>query len=230
MQRRPHKVAKLSHPALDEKLLLLINREWTSAALDRLMATASSWDAWLPVFFLVGLVLLVRGGFRMRAFVITALLIVAVNDGIISRSLKQLVDRPRPHQSHNDVRIVDLAKARPRLLALGKPATVKLSRISLEDVEGRSFPSAHTLNFFSLALVAVTFFGWRAAWMFAIAILVGYGRIYTGSHWPSDVLTSIFIAFGSTLLLLALAEWAWRKAGARLFPAAHTEHPSLLAA
>jgi undecaprenyl-diphosphatase len=215
---------------LDEKLLLLINREWVSPGLDRLMATASSWDAWLPVFFLVGVVLLVRGGFRMRAFVLTALLIVAVNDGILSRTLKRFVDRPRPHQSHNDVRIVDLAKARPRLLALGQPADVKLSRINLEDVDGRSFPSAHTLNFFSLALVAVSFFGWRAAWTFAIAFLVAYGRIYTGSHWPSDVLTSIFLACGSTLLLLALAEWAWRKAGGRFFPAVHTEHPSLLAA
>ena len=229
MQRCPHKVAKLSHPALDEKLLLLINREWISPALDRLMATAASWDAWLPVFFLIGLLMLIRGGFRMRAFVVTALLVVAVNDGIIARTLKRLVDRPRPHQSHNDVRIVDLAKARPRLLAIGQPASVKLSRVSLEEVEGRSFPSAHTLNFFSLALVAVFFFGWRASWVFAIAFLVAYGRIYTGAHWPSDVLTSIFLACGSTLFLLAFAEWAWVRAGLRFFPALHARHPSLVA-
>jgi undecaprenyl-diphosphatase len=214
---------------LDEKLLLLINREWTSPALDRLMAIASSWDAWLPLFFLIGAVLLVRGGFRVRAFVLVALLVVAVNDGIIVRVMKRMVDRPRPHQSHNDVRIVDLAKARPRLLAFAKAPKVKLSRISLDEVEGRSFPSAHTVNLFSLSLIAVAFFGGTMGWMFGIAALVGYSRIYTGSHWPSDVLTSICLAFGTTLLLLALFEWAWRRYGARVFPAVHAGHPSLLA-
>ena len=198
---------------------LLINRQWTSPALDRLMAAVSSWDAWLPLFFLLGAALLIRGGFRLRAFVIVAVLVVGVNDGIVSRVMKRAVDRPRPHQSHNDVRMVDLAKARPRFLAFLKEPTVKLSRISLQDVEGRSFPSAHTLNFFSLSLVAVAFFGRAMSWLFAIAALVGYSRIYTGAHWPSDVFTTIFLAFGSTLLLLALLEWAWRKHGARGSPA-----------
>jgi undecaprenyl-diphosphatase len=215
---------------LDEKLLLLINREWVSPGLDRVMAGVSSWDAWLPLFCVIGLMLLIRGGFRLRAFVVTALLVVAVNDGLVGRTLKRLVDRPRPHQSLNDVRVVDLPRARPRFLALGQPAAVKLSRINLDDVEGRSFPSAHTLNFFSLSLVALAFFGWRAAWLFLIAFLVAYGRVYTGAHWPSDIITSIFLACGCTLLLLALVEWSWRKAGARFFPAIRSQHPSLLAA
>lgn len=228
MPSQGHTVANVSHRAVDEKLLLLINREWTHPALDWLMAVVSSWDAWLPVFFIIGAVLIVRGGFRARALVVAALLVVAVNDGIISRVMKRTIDRPRPHQSHNDVRVVDLAKARPRLLAIGKPAKVKLSRVSLDEVEGRSFPSAHTMNFFSLALVAVAFFGGSLSWLFAIGALVGYSRIYTGAHWPSDVLTSIFLAAGTTLLLLALFEWAWRKWGARVFPRIYALHPTLL--
>jgi hypothetical protein len=49
-----------------------------------------------------------------------------------------------------------------------------------------------------VALVAVCFFGVRVWWGFLVAALVAYSRIYTGSHWPSDVATSIFVGLGST--------------------------------
>lgn len=212
---------------MDEKLLLLINREWTNPALDRLMALASSFDVWAPLLALVAIGAVIRGGFRARAFVVTAGLLVAVSDGGISRTLKQLTDRPRPHQSHNDVRMVDLAKAKPRVLAVFRPLSIKLSRTNLEDVDGRSFPSSHTMNTLAVAIAAVAFYGASAWWAFLIAGLVAYSRIYTGSHWPSDVLTSLFLGAGSSLLLLALADFAWRKRGAAMLPKVHAAHPAL---
>lgn len=215
---------------MDEKLLLLINREWTNPALDRLMAAASSFGAWAPLLVLLGLVLLWRGNFRLRAFIVTAALAVAVNDGVVSRTLKRTVDRPRPHQSHNDVRIVDLAKASPRLLGLFKPVQVKLSRSSLDDVEGRSFPSSHTMNTLAVALTALAFYGRRAIWVLALPLLVSYSRIYTGSHWPSDVVISWFLGAASTFLVLALVEWLWRKRAAAWLPSLHAQHPALFAA
>jgi undecaprenyl-diphosphatase len=214
---------------MDEKLLLLINRQWTGPALDRAMAAASSFDAWAPLIAVLVLVLLVRGDFKMRAFLITAGLLVGVSDGVIGKSLKALIDRPRPHQSHNDVRIVDLAKATPRLVAFFKPPVVKLSRISFEDVEGRSFPSSHTMNTLAVALAGAAFYGRRAWWLFGLAGIVAYSRIYTGSHWPSDIVTSLFLGAGSSLLLLALFDLAWRKRGAALLPRIHAQHPALFA-
>ena len=118
---------------MDQQLLFLINRQWTNAALDKVMAALSSFDAWSPVLLLLGIALLVRGGFRVRAFVVTAAAIVGINDGLVSTPLKYLVNRPRPHQAVSDVRQIDLAKATPRLLALGKPVTVKLSRVSIGE-------------------------------------------------------------------------------------------------
>lgn len=215
---------------MDQKLLFLINREWTSAALDRLMAVASSFDVWLWPTLLLAAAVVKMGGFTARAFLVVMVLIVAINDGIVSNSLKHLVDRPRPHQSHNDVRQVDLAKASPRIVAVFRPVKVKLSRSSLEDVEGRSFPSSHTVNTMSVALVCTAFYRRRGWLAFLPALLVGYSRIYTGSHWPSDVVTSIFLGLGSTLLLLALCESGWRKWGARFLPRVHAAHPTLLPA
>jgi undecaprenyl-diphosphatase len=212
---------------MDEKLLFLINRNWASPALDRVMALASSFDVWFPVIALVVLVLLVRGPFRMRACILTAGLIVGINDGIVSKTMKRVVDRPRPHQSHNDVRIVDFQKAKPRLLAIGRPMKVEMSRSSLEDVDGRSFPSSHTINMCSVAVVGIMFFGLRACWLAAIAGLVGVSRVYVGSHWPTDVIVSAFIGVGSTLLLLALLNSLWRRFGGRFLPTAHRDHPEL---
>jgi undecaprenyl-diphosphatase len=214
---------------MDEKLLILINQRWTNPVLDRSMAALSSFDAWVPPLVILIVVLLIKGDFRMRAFLLTAGIVVAINDGVTAHALKRIVDRPRPHQVLADVRQVDLARAWPRFLAFVKPVRVKTSRASMEDLEGRSFPSAHTMNCFSVALVAICFFGVRAWWGFLLAALVAYSRIYTGSHWPSDVATSIFLSLGSTFLLVALAERIWQMAGRRWLPAMHLAHPSLFA-
>lgn len=194
------------------------------------MALFSSFDAWvLPMLILIAL-LLWRGSFHVRAFVVCAGMIVGFNDGVISNSIKHIVSRPRPHQSIDGVRQVDLGKAIPRILALTKPLKIKLSSAAndLQDIQGRSFPSSHTVNTISVALLATCFFrrfGWLA---FIPAACVGYSRIYTGSHWPSDVLASIFIGLGATLLLLCLLEWLWKKRGASILPKIHAAHPSLL--
>ena len=40
---------------MDNTLLFLINRQWTNAFLDQVMATFTSFDVWMPVLFILGL-------------------------------------------------------------------------------------------------------------------------------------------------------------------------------
>jgi len=215
---------------MDQKLLFLINRQWTGPMLDRLMALLSSFDAWVPPLVVLVAVLLWRGGFRGRALVICAGLIVGVNDGVVSHTLKQLVNRPRPHQSVDEVRVVDLARARPRILAVLLPPKIRISEAppDLAAIQGHSFPSSHTINTISVALLVACFYRRRGWLAFLPALGVAYSRIYTGAHWPSDVLASIFLGLGLTLVLLGALEWLWKTNGGLLLTALRGQHPSLI--
>ncbi len=207
-----------------------MNRQWIHPALDRLMAVVTDFELWAWPILGLALGLALRGGFRGRVFLLTAGLAVLVNDGFVSRPLKRWVDRPRPFQSHNEVRQVALSKKAGRFAALVVPLKIKMSRSVLRDVDGRSFPSSHTMNTVAVALVCAVFYRRRGWLAFFPALAVAYSRIYTGSHWPSDVFTSVFLGLGVTLLLLAVLDAVWRRLGLRFFPALAVRHPALFGA
>ena len=215
---------------MDRKLLLLINRDWTGPFLDRLMAVFSSLDFWLPFLIAGAVTLLIRGGFRGRAFLVVALLTIGFSDGLVSNTLKHQVNRLRPPQALGGVRQVDLAKAKPRLLALASPLVVRIAPAPAGGPIGRSFPSAHTINMTAMAVVIAFFFG-RAGWLAGlVALLTGYSRIYTGAHWPSDVAASVFLGSGLGLFTVVVVELAWRRGASRWWPGLAGRHPSLFPA
>lgn len=213
--------------SLDQQLFPLINHEWARPSLDLLMAAMSSFDLWLPFLIVAALLTLWLAGSKARAFVLCALLSVAVSDGLVSNTLKKTVNRPRPSQSEAGVRVVALRKARPQILALAQPPLIKSSKLETTPMPGRSFPSSHIMNMFAAATTLACFYrriGWLA---FLPATLVAYSRVYVGSHWPSDAIISILLGIGVALLVLPGLESLWRRAGARLCPSVHSKYPSL---
>lgn len=211
---------------MDQQLLFLINREWTAPALDRVMTIASSFSLWVvPCIFLV-IAIMIRGGFRARAFLLVATFAVLLCDGVSGYGIKRAVGRFRPHETEFGVR--QLSLSRPHILGAVRPLQEMVSLGDSDATAGRSFPSNHSANTACLALLVALFFR-RAGWLaFFPALLVSYSRVYVGSHWPSDVVAGICVGFAMALIALLLAEMLWRRFAPRHLPAFASRHPSLL--
>jgi len=211
---------------MDQSSFHFINQQWTNPALDLFMAALSDSEIWKPLFIAIGVSALFFGGFRARAFVVCLVLSLLITDQLVGL-LKSVVDRRRPKQVET-VRMVELQRTRPAFLTLFKKPIIRLSDSSDRDRSGPSFPSGHmTTN--SVIAVFCTLFCRRRGWLYwFVAAAVGYSRIYVGSHWPSDVIATLFLAVGEALLLVGLFELIWRSAAPKWMPQLFARHPSLI--
>src|ERR1700731_1431926 len=211
---------------MDQAVFHLINQRWTNPALDLFMAAISNIEIWKPFLVVIGLCLVIWGGFRGRAFVFCLLISLLMAEQVTS-ALKTLVDRRRPKQVQV-VRMVELQKARPEFLTVFKKPNIAYSDRSDAKRGGPSFPSGHTTNNTIIAVCCTIFYRRRGALYWIIAAAVAYSRIYLGAHWPSDVLATFFLATGEALLILAGLEALWRRLAPRQLPEVYARHPSLI--
>lgn len=212
---------------MDQAVFHLINERWTSPALDLFMAAISNVEIWKPLLVVLVLYALIFCGFKGRAFVFCVLLTLIISDTFVVRTVKSLVDRRRPKQVQ-PVRMVVLAKARPEFMTLFKKTTVRYSDETDHMKSGPSFPSGHVTDNMIIATICLLFFR-RWGWLYLIvAAAIGYSRIYLGAHWPSDVLGTVFMAVGETLLMVALWEFLWSWGARRWAPQTYARHPRLI--
>ncbi|WP_319458375.1 phosphatase PAP2 family protein [Micromonospora sp. RTP1Z1] len=81
---------------------------------------------------------------------------------------------------------------------------------------GSSLPSDHATAAFAVAFAAFTFLSWR--WGLALTILatvIGFARVWTGVHYPADILVGALIAASAVSVVVAggrvYERWAHRR-------------------
>lgn len=227
--------------SLDQHFEILINCVWTAPWADRMLAFVSDFGAWKVWLLLLVVLAVVFGNFRLRAAILAAGLAIGLSDGIGVNLLKHAVARPRPSQVEPGVRMVALGPAPcgfPKIAGLlaepmvsfpqGTEGPEVSGQLAAEGMTGKSFPSGHAANNMAMATVLILFFGWRGALYLPFALLIGYARIYTGAHWPLDVLGGFLLGLIGGILAVNVVEILWRRFGPSLVPALALRYPSLL--
>lgn len=191
---------------LDASLFHWINPTLSNPVLDVLMTFASGNQFFAPVLLVASILLIWRGGARGRICVLMLLLSLIIGDTVICNTLKQLIHRPRPFLTLQDVHIP--------------------SGIGMTD--SGSMPSSHAANWFAGAMVLLIYYR-RSVWfMLPLTLIVGFSRIYNGVHYPSDVLAGAVLGAGYAAGIVLGVDWIWQWAGHRWFPLWWQRLPSLM--
>ncbi len=82
-----------------------------------------------------------------------------------------------------------------------RPTALLKNVYLLEPVSLKSFPSADTAYAFTLLGVIIFYAPWYVSLLFLLyALLIAYGRVYMGAHFPIDVIVGGFIGFLSGII------------------------------
>ena len=210
--------------SLDLRVFRWINRGFNHPVLDQFFNLLADGRFWTPVLLFLAVVLLWRGSDKLKSWVVLTLLSIAIGDPLISNPLKHLFDRARPFEAVEGVRDVSPGPAGNRW----QPA-VRISGIPEQDIQhGRSMPSSHVANATAAAMSARMVWGSAMRWPWAFVALAALGRIYTGDHYPTDVLVSIPLAMTYTWLIAQAANRFWSRRGPKWLPKLAARMPSLL--
>jgi len=153
--------------SIDKAVFLFFNAYLTHPALDILMPLFTKFSTWAVPGVLIAAVFVMRE--KKKALVVLGL--VALTAGLSSlisdEVIKKLAARPRP--------------CHPEFFVEG-------ARFLLGTRTSFSFPSAHSMNMFSVAALLFCFYPRRWMYFFPFAAMIAYTRVYCGVHYPSDVL------------------------------------------
>jgi len=89
-----------------------------------------------------------------------------------------------------------------------RPYMQSLGHTLLAHKNDSSFPSDHTTFLFSIAFMLITFHSTRKLGNLAIlfSFACGIGRVYSGVHWPYDIIASIVVSVVAVTIISLLRD------------------------
>lgn len=160
---------------IDASLLLYLQENIRNPILTKVLVFITTLGNGGFIFILLGALLLVFKKTRKHGILYSLALIF--NLLLTNLVLKNLFMRPRPY------------------------AVIDGLTILINPPHGYSFPSGHTSAAFCLAMI-LFFINKRASVVaFVFAVLMGFSRMYTGVHYPSDVLGGALVGVVAALIV-----------------------------
>ncbi|MCX5787540.1 MAG: phosphatase PAP2 family protein [Elusimicrobia bacterium] len=162
----------------DHWLFHQVNQVWTCSFLDKTMPVVTDLHkVRLVAFGVVPAALaywVYRRGWAAAKAILTLVLVIGLTDSVAHRIIKPYFHRARPQKAGVE--------------------TV----LRTQPMYGMSFPSNHAANCFAGATFLSLVEPATAPWVFGLAVVVAYSRVYVGVHFPLDVTSGALLglAFG----------------------------------
>ncbi|MBN2424284.1 MAG: phosphatase PAP2 family protein [Calditrichaceae bacterium] len=172
---------------IDTALFVFLNVTLANPVFDVLMPFITHAETWYPVWVVLFIMMLWKGGVKGRWFIVVAILAVALSDQAVNQLMKPFFERIRPCN------------------------VVEGCRMLVPCSRSFSMPSSHAVNFFTTATVLAFFYPRYQGWYWSIAFLVGYSRIAVARHYPFDVLVGALTGILFALFCIYLFKYVRRR-------------------
>jgi len=154
----------------------------------------------LPAIVTV-ILLLCFGNRNSRTCVLALAIALMFSDFGTERVLKNAFRRLRPYAQLETVNVH----------RSGRWMTYDRRWYAFDERQSFAFPSAHAANIAGAAVI-LCHLSRRTLWLSVpIALAVGFSRVYTGNHFPLDVVCGYFWGAGSAIFSVRVARWMVRR-------------------
>ncbi|MSQ79444.1 MAG: phosphatase PAP2 family protein [Flavobacteriaceae bacterium] len=174
------------HNTFDETLFRLLNQGLANDFFDWLMPLVCEKWLWLPIYFLLAFSVFQKFSWKgVLVFVSAIGVCILLSDAVVANLFKHFFERIRPCNDE----------------------TTQV-RLLVKCGSGYSFISAHATNHFSLAILFASLFSAGRKWVWVAwllwAVMIAFGRVYVGVHWPTDVFCGAALGISSGLVVVLL--------------------------